>query len=98
MDIWSNFTRSVPEYAVEAYSTLDPWFYPILLLGIIGYIYTSMHSATAAIVAILITFGLFATSTSIFVDTSEMSILLYLISIVGLAFLVTTLLTQRRSN
>ena len=61
MDIWNNSTSNFPEYALDAYSAIDPWFYPIVLFSIIGYIYAYMHSATVAMVAIIVTFGLFAT-------------------------------------
>ena len=98
MTTWGIFTgEGIFEYAIEAYSAVDPWFYPILMIGIVGYIYGCMNSATSAIIAILITFGLFATTTSIFEQTSEIIILLYLITIVGLTFLVVTLLTKRSS-
>ena len=96
MDLWTNFTRSVPQYAVEAYSAVDPWFYPILFIGIIGFIYTSMNSITAAIIAILITFGIFATTTSIFTEVSELTQFLYIITVVGLTMLIVTLILSKK--
>jgi len=96
MDLWTNFTRSIPQYAEEAYSAVDPWFYPILFLGIIGFIYSSMNSITTAIIAILITFGIFATTTSIFTEVSEMTQFLYIITVVGLTMLIVTLILNKR--
>jgi hypothetical protein len=95
-DIWTNFTNSIPEYATDAFSAVDPWFYPILFAGIIGFIYSSMNSVTTAIIGILITFGIFATTTSIFVDTPEVTQLLYIITVVGLTMLITTLVLNKR--
>ena len=96
MGIWTNFTRSIPQYAVDAYAAVDPWFYPILFIGIIGFIYTSMNSITVAIIAILITFGIFATTTSIFTEVSELTQFLYIITVVGLTMLIVTLILNKR--
>lgn len=85
MDIWGNFTQGIPQYAIEAYSAVDPWFYPILFVGIIGYIYAAMNSITSAVIAIIITMGIFATTTSIFADMNELTSLLYIIALIVIA-------------
>lgn len=97
-DIWSNVTsEGIIEYAVAAFDAIDPWFYPLVMLGFIGYIYGCMHSAIAAVIAIIITIGLFAAGTNIFIQTSELTILLYLITVIGIAFFITTLMLRRRN-
>ena len=97
-DVWGNFTQGIPEYAVDAFSAVDPWFYPILLVGIIGYIYGCMNSATSAIVAIIITLGIFGVTTSVFEGEGIPIVtqFLYIITVVGLTLLIVNLMLHRR--
>lgn len=95
-NIWGNFTNSSVEYAVQAFQAVDPWFYPIIFIGIIGYLYTCMHSVTVAIVGIIITFGMFAVTTNIFAEVPEITQFLYLVAITGITVLIVTLITKRR--
>ena len=95
-DIWTNFTAGIPEYATESFAALDPWFYPLLFLGFIGYIYGCMNSVTSAIIAILMTLGIFAVTTSIFEQTTQMTQLLYIITVLGLTMLIVRLISKNR--
>jgi len=95
-DVWGNFSEGVPQYAMEAFSAIDPWLYPIVLFGIIGYIYGCMQSVTSAIIAILITLGIFSVTTSIFEEVPEMTQILYIITILGLTMLLVSLLLHKR--
>ena len=56
-----------------------------------------MNSVVVAIVGILITFGLFATSTSIFVGVPELTQFIYIITVMGIALLITMLFIRRGS-
>ena len=96
-DMWSNFSGGFFEYAMDAYSNLEPWVYPLILLGVIGYVYTATHSVITAIAAILITFGLYAT-TSVFVDVPDISLFMSLVTIVGISALIFTLFARRVIN
>jgi len=93
-DIWSNF-QNIFTYATDSFSKLDIWFYPLIFLAIIGWVYASVQSVTVMIVAILITFGLYATTTSIFVDVPDVSLFLYIITLLGLSMLIATLFIKR---
>ena len=95
-DVWGNFTNGTAEYAIESFAALEPWVYPLLFVGIIGYIYTSMHSVTSAVVAIIITLGLFGVTTSLFTYTPEITQLFYIISIMGITSLIVTMLMKHR--
>jgi len=97
MDIWGNFSRSIPDYMTDAFSAIDPWFWPLVFVGIFGFLYTAMNSVTVAIVGILVTFGIFATSTNVFVGIPEITQFLYIISIIGISLLITTLFLRRGS-
>jgi len=95
-DLWSNFS-DLPEYAIQAFSAVDPWVYPLVFVGIIGFLYTSMNSIMVAVVGILFTLGLFGTSTTIFNDVPEVTMLLYVISIIGVSLLIVTFIVKRRN-
>lgn len=94
-EIWENFTRSVFEYAINAYDVLDPWFYPLIFLGIIGYFYAGMQSITVAVVGILITFGVYATTTNIFADVEPFVQLAYIITVLGIMLLLVGVFIKR---
>ena len=65
-----------------------------IFVGIIGFIYAFSGSVTVAVVGILITLGLFGAS--VFADVPDVSIFLYIITILAIALLVTTLYIKRR--
>lgn len=94
-DVWGNVTDGILQYSMEAFSVLDPYLYPLLFLGIIGYIYTAMQSMTSAIVAILITLGVFVISTNIYNEAGDLLLFLYIITILGITFLVVNLFIRR---
>lgn len=94
MDVWSNMTSNFPKYATDAYSAIDPWFYPILFLGIIGYVYAYTKSVVVASVAILITLGLFGVTG--FVGVGTLGNFLYIVVAIGLGSLIITFIKNYR--
>ena len=96
LDIWNNSTNNFMQYATEAYTNtvVGQWFYPVLFLGIIGYVYAYMRSAVVAMIAIMITFSIFATTA--FAASDEISTLLYIIVILIMGVLFVLLITQKR--
>jgi len=97
MDVWGNFTRSIPDFVVAAFDAVDPWFWPLVFIGVFGYLYTAMNSVTVAIVGILITFGLFATTTNIFVGIPEITQFIYIVTVIGITMLINMLFLRRGS-
>jgi hypothetical protein len=95
LDIWTNFSGGIFEYALSAYNNLEPWTYPLIFLGVIGYMYSATHSVITAIVAILITFGIFATTTSIFVDVPDLGLFLNIVTLVGISALIFSFFAKR---
>ena len=95
LDIWTNFSQGIFSYSLDAYGNLQPWFYPLVFIGIIGYVYTATHSVITAIVAILITFGLYGTTTDIFNTTPDFVLLMNIIVLVGVSTLIFTLFMKR---
>ena len=99
MSLWSNFTNGTIQYAFEAFQAVDPWFYPLFFLGIIGYIYTCMHSVMAAVAAILLTFGVFTFgygATDVFEAVPEFTMFLYLMTCFGIVFFIATLVQNKK--
>lgn len=86
--IWQNFTANgIFQYAMNAYSHLDPWLWPFIILGIIGFVYAAMQSLIVAVVAIIILFGALAGTTDIFSYAPEPTQFAYLLAIIGLTAL-----------
>lgn len=94
--LFENFSSEIIQFGLDAFAPVDPWFYPFIIVGIIGFIYGAMESITVTTVAILVTFGIFATTTSIFEQVPAINILFYIISILGLAILITTAVIRSR--
>ena len=98
VDLWGNFSSGIIDYAMSAYSSLEPWVYPFILIGIIGYVYAVMNSITVAIVAIIFTLGIYATTTSIWISApvNDAVMFLYLVSVIGIGLLIAMLFIKRR--
>jgi uncharacterized protein (DUF697 family) len=94
-EVWENFSGGIFQYAMSAFHGLEPWTIPLIFVGIIGYVYATMHSVIVAVVAIIITFGLYATTTNIFNDVPDLSLFFYIVVLVGLTLLVSTLFIRR---
>ena len=97
MDLWNNSTDNFMQYAIDAYSAIDPWFYPILLFGIVGYVYTYMRSTIAAVVAIFITLGIYG-ATGIFNGTYELTLFMYIVALVGVVALIVTFVQSKQKG
>jgi len=90
-EIWDNFNNGIFDYMLSTYSAIDPYFWPLVFIGIIGYIYVAVQSVTVAVVSIIVTFALFGTTTSIFESIPMFSQFLYIIAIVGITCLFVAL-------
>jgi hypothetical protein len=93
---WDSLMTGFFTYAREAYSGLQPWDYPLFFVGIIAYIYLITQSATAAIVTILITVGLYGTTT-VFLEVPDLMIIFYIFVIITLTSLFAFLIYKRRT-
>ena len=95
--IWENLTNGFINYSLDSYNILGIWLYPLLLLGIVGYIYASMHSITVAVVGIIITIGVFASTSMIFVNVPIITQFLYIIVVLGICMLLVGVFIKRTS-
>lgn len=96
--IWENFSTDIVGYATSAYSSVEPYFWPLIFIGIIGYIYAGMQSVIVAVVGILITFGLFATTTSIFEAVPQITQFFYIVTVIGICMLIAAIIIHKRRS
>jgi hypothetical protein len=98
MDVnWTNVSADWISYSISGYDYIfGNWVYPLIFLGIIGYVYCINRSAISAAVAICIIFAVFG-GTAIFQypDIAEFSLLGWLIVIFSFAGLFTLLFTKK---
>ena len=94
--LWSNFTDGFIDFGMSAYGSLEPWVYPLVFIGIIGFVYATMKSITVTVVAIIFTLGIYGATTNIFNEVPDLNLFLYIISIIGIALLITALFIKRR--
>jgi hypothetical protein len=95
IDIWTNFSQGILNYSLDAYGNLQPWFYPLFFFGIIGYVYSATHSVITAVVAILITFGLYGATTDIFNAVPDYVLFMNIVVLIGISALIFTLLINK---
>lgn len=88
--IWTEFTQGIFDYAFSAYDKLGVWTYPMILIAIIGYVYTFTQSVTVGIAAIIITFSIYGGSI-IFAGVSDATTFLYIVTLIGICALIVTL-------
>jgi len=96
-DIWQSFIDGFIDYGMSAFDPLGIWKYPLVLIAVIGFIYAYTQSAIVTVVGIVITFALYGATTNIFVDVPDMTLFLYIVTLMGLTLLFTVLLIKRRS-
>ena len=97
---WTNISSNWADFIMTGYDAIfQHWTYPLIFLGIIGYVYCVNRSALSAAAAICIIFGVYGT-TSIFryPDIAGFSLLGWLITIVSFAGLFTLLFVRKRGT
>lgn len=95
--LWSNFTDGFLDFGMSAYGSLEPWVYPLVFVGIIGYVYASTKSLTVAIAAIIFTFGIYGVTTNVFEAVPDINLFLYIISVIGILLLIVSFIFKRRN-
>lgn len=95
--IWDSFIQGIFDYGMSAYDPFGIWKYPLIILGIIGFVYATMESAIVAIIAIVFSLTIYGATTDIFNDVPDINLFMYIITIVGIALLLTVLFIKNRS-
>lgn len=94
---WTNISANWPGWIISAYETIfSNWTYPLIFLGVIGYVYCVSRSAMTAAAVVCLIFGIYG-GTAIFSypETSQFSMLGWVIAVTAFAGLFTTLFISR---
>lgn len=95
---WSNITGDWMSWITTGYTNvLGSWFWPLVFVGIVGYVYAVHKSAIAAAAAILLAFGIFGI-TGIFAGVAQFSYLFQTITVISFSALFVTLFTMRKKS
>lgn len=99
---WSNISSDWASWIMTGYDNVfQHWTYPLIFLGVVGYVYCINRSAVSAAVAICLVFGIYGiTGVFQYGDIAEFSMLSWIIVIVAFSALFTTLFVsvgKRRS-
>ena len=94
---WTNISGNWTEWILQGYTGIltDVWLYPVLFMGIIGYVYAITQSATSAAVTIALVFGIFGV-TGVFAGPSEFGFLSWAIVITAFSAAFTALFVGRK--
>lgn len=93
---WSNIQGNWSEWITTGYTNiLNIWVVPLIIAGIIGYIYAVSHSATAAAVSICLAFGIFGI-TGVFAASPEFGFLSWFIVVTSFAGGFVAIFTGRK--
>jgi len=90
---WSNISGNWGEFALTGYDYIfGNWTYPLIFLGIVGYVYCINRSAVSAAAAICIIFSIYGiTGVFSYGDIAQYSMLSWVIVVFSFAGLFTTL-------
>lgn len=94
--IWDSLSSGFFDYAMSAYDSMGDWVYPIIMLGLIGWLFGVTNSVIAAVAGIIVMVGLYGTS--VLVDVPDVLFILYIIVLFGIASLFTVLFVKNRGN
>ena len=94
MDFWGNFSGGFLDFGMSAYANMEPWTYPLIFVAIIGYVFMATHSIAVTIVSIFITLGIYTSTTDVFAEVPDLSLFLYIVTIVGFSLLIMFLILK----
>ena len=93
---YSNISQNWMDFFLGSYKTvMGVWVWPLIFLGIVGYVYAVQKSATAAAVALCIIFGIFG-ATDVLSNAGEFTQFAYLMSVLSIAGAFTALFIKHR--
>jgi len=84
---------NIINWAMSAYDGFGVYKYPILIIGILGYVYMATKSITLFVVAVIVTFAMFGTG--VLAEVPEISMLFSVISVIGIASLLLAALLKK---
>lgn len=97
---WTNISSDWIGYILSGYDSIfNHWTYPLIFLGVVGYIYCLNRSAMSAAAAICIIFGVYGvTGVFRYGDIAQFSLLSWTIVIVSFSGLFAALFIRKRRS
>jgi len=94
---WSNISSDWAEFIMSGYTNIfENWTYPLIFLGVVGYVYCVNRSAMSAAAAICLIFGIYGvTGIFRFPEVAQFSFLSWIITLVSFSGLFTTLFLKK---
>jgi len=94
---WTNISSNWIDWALTGYRNIfGDWVYPIMFLGIIGYVYAVNRSALSAAAAICIIFVVFGATGIFTAENMYFALEAWIIVIVAFAALFVTLIIDKK--
>lgn len=84
---------NIINWAMSAYDGLGEYKYPLIIIGILGYVYMATKSITLFVVAVIVTFAFFGTG--VLANVPEVSMLFSVITVVGIVSLLMAVLLKK---
>ncbi len=92
---WSNFTSDMPNFLASPFKTyIGEFFWPLVLSGVIGWVYASTKNLASTAAAIFLVFALYGTKVGL--QYPEFSMIFYIIAVAGIAGLILMLFIKYR--
>lgn len=93
---FSNFMNDPIDWSMTPFQLyVGVLMWPIIMAGVIGYVYRSTHHLSTTVAAIFIVFALFG-STNSFIQAPEFSQFFFMVAVLGWAGVVLTLFVKKR--
>jgi hypothetical protein len=95
---YTSFFTDIAGYMLMTFQPMQPYFWILFFGGIIGFIYCALNNLTAAVIAIILVFAIFATTSlsGYFAAVPLFNQFLYIIVLIGLTLLIGTFIMKRR--
>jgi len=92
---WSNFTSDMPNFITSPFKAyIGEFFWPLVLSGVIGWVYATTRNLASTAAAIFLVFALYGTKTGL--QYPEFSMIFYIIAVAGIAGLILMLFIRSR--
>ena len=93
---YSNISENWMDFFLGSYKTvMGVWVWPLIFLGIVGYVYAVQKSATAAAVALCLIFGIFG-ATDVLSNAGEFTQFSQIMAVFSIAGAFTALFIKHR--
>jgi hypothetical protein len=92
---WTEFTSDMPNFIASPFKAyIGEFFWPLVLSGVIGWVYATTRNLASTAAAIFLVFALYGTKTGL--QYPEFAMIFYIIAVAGVAGLILMLFIRSR--